>query len=126
MKNCESEMSANAQVCRVSHRREVNARTIMMFHRALLYSSVLLTFSPVQRLMAQGQRGPSGVPTLQVTSTLVFLDVTVLDKQRHPVTTGLTKDDFTITEDKKQERIFSFEAPESHVMGANAGDNNPD
>lgn len=56
----------------------------------------------------------------------VFLDVTVLDKQGHPVMIGLNKDDFTITEDKKPERIFSFEAPESHVMGTNAKDVNPD
>jgi VWFA-related protein len=42
------------------------------------------------------------------------------------VVTGLTRDDFTITEDKKPQRIFSFEAPEVHVLGANAGDRNPE
>jgi VWFA-related protein len=98
----------------------------MMFLRAPLCATMLLTAIPVQTLMAQGQLGPSGVPTFQVTSTLVFLDVTVLDKQGHPVMIGLNKDDFTITEDKKPERIFSFEAPESHVMGTNAKDVNPD
>jgi VWFA-related protein len=98
----------------------------MMFLRAPLCTTILLTVIPVQTLMVQGQQGPSSAPTLQVTSTLVFLDVTVLDKQGHPVTTGLTKNDFTITEDKKPERIFSFEAPDTHVMGANAGDDNPD
>jgi VWFA-related protein len=76
-------------------------------------------------LIAQNQQNSPSQPTLQVTSTLVFLDVTVLDKKGDPVVTGLSKDDFTITEDKKPERIFSFEAPESHVMGANAGDDNP-
>jgi len=98
----------------------------MMFLRALICATILLTAIPVQRLMAQSQQGPSGVPTFQVTSSLVFLDVTVLDKQGHPITAGLTKDDFTITEDKKPERIFSFEAPDTHVMGRNAGDDNPD
>jgi hypothetical protein len=41
------------------------------------------------------------------------------------VVTGLSKDDFIITEDKKPQRIFSFEAPETHSMDANAGDDNP-
>lgn len=98
----------------------------MKSSRALLCAAVLLVFSPVQRLFAQGQQSPSDVPTFRVTSSLVFLDVTVLDKHGHPVVSGLTKDDFTITEDKKPQQIFSFEAPESHVMGAKAGDDNPE
>jgi VWFA-related protein len=53
-------------------------------------------------------------PTLSVTSRLVFLDVTVLDKNDRPVTSGLTKDDFKIAEDKKPQPTFSFEAPEAH------------
>jgi VWFA-related protein len=61
-----------------------------------------------------------------VTSRLVFLDVTVLDKDGNPVVNGLSKDDFTITENKKPQRIFSFEAPQVHTMGAAAGDDNPD
>jgi len=92
--------------------------------QALLCATLLFTAIPVQKLMAQSQQGPSDTPTLRVTSSLVFLDVTVLDKRGRPVVTGLTKDDFTITEDKKPQRIFSFEAPEAHTM-ANAGDANP-
>lgn len=87
--------------------------------------TAVMTVIPVQMLIAQNQQISPSQPTLQITSTLVFLDVTVLDKKGNPVVTGLSKDDFTITEDKKPERIFSFEAPESHVMGANAGDDNP-
>ncbi len=79
-----------------------------------------------QQPQPQAQQGQSDTPTFRITSTLVFLDVTVLDKHNHPVVTGLTKDDFTITEDKKPQHIFSFEAPESHVIGANGGDENPD
>jgi hypothetical protein len=41
------------------------------------------------------------------------------------VVKGLTKDDFTITDDKKAQRIFSFEAPETHVVDANSTDTNP-
>ena len=102
------------------------ARLIMWSLRSLLWAAVLLTAIPVQKLTAQAQQGPSGAPTFRVSSNLVFLDVTVLDKVGRPVVKGLTKDDFIITEDKKPQRIFSFEAPETHVMGANAGDDNPD
>ena len=50
----------------------------------------------------------------------------MLDRNGRPVVTGLAKDDFTITEDNKPQRIFSFEAPETHVMGSNAGDRDAD
>jgi VWFA-related protein len=90
---------------------------------ALLCTALLFTVIPVQKLMAQGQQALSDTPTLRVTSSLVFLDVTVLDKNGRPVVNGLTRNDFTITEDKKPQRIFSFEAPEVHTM-ANAGDAN--
>lgn len=56
-------------------------------------------------------KSQSTTPTLRVTSDLVFLDVTVVNTKGQPVVTGLKKDDFTITEDGKPERIFSFEAP---------------
>ena len=91
----------------------------------MLCIATLLTVFRVQSLMAQGQQAPSNVPTFRVSSNLVFLDVTVLDKKGEPVVTGLTKDDFTITEDKQPQRIFSFEAPEMHVTGTNPEDSNP-
>jgi VWFA-related protein len=72
--------------------------------------------------MAQSQTVPAA-PTIKVKSALVFLDVTVLDKKGHSVVRGLTKNDFIITEDKIPQTIFSFEAPEVHVIG---GDENPD
>jgi VWFA-related protein len=97
--------------------------------RALLCAVMLVAF-PASRSMPQSQlknqSGPSNIPTIQVTSRLVFLDVTVLDKEGNPVVNGLSKDDFTITENKKPQRIFSFEAPQVHTMGAAAGDDNPD
>ena len=98
----------------------------MRYQRVLLCAAALAVAIPARMMMAQVQQAPPDVPTFRVTSTLVFLDVTVLDKKGHPVVSGLTKDDFTITEDKKPQTIFSFEAPESHVMGTQAGDDNPD
>jgi hypothetical protein len=41
--------------------------------------------------------------------------VTVVDWKRNPLVTGLTKNDFTITENGKPQRIFSFDTP---VAGA--------
>jgi VWFA-related protein len=79
-----------------------------------------------QKSAAQGQQTTSNPPTIQVTSRLVFLDVTVLDKKGQPVVTGLTKDDFTITEDKRPQSIFSFEAPQAHTVNALADDDEPD
>ena len=95
-----------------------------------LFWAVMLVVFPTSQCMPQGQSKnqsePFSVPTIQVTSRLVFLDVTVLDKEGNPVVKGLSKDDFTITENKKLQRIFSFEAPQVHTMGAAAEDDNPD
>ena len=85
---------------------------------------VLLGVISIHRVRAQEQQ-PSGTPTIKVTSALVFLDVTVLDKKGHPVVSGLTKDDFTITEDKEPQTIVSFEAPEVLVGRADPEDANP-
>jgi hypothetical protein len=48
-----------------------------------------------------------------VTSRLVFLDVTVLDKEGNPVVKGLSKDDFTITENKFQRNSGPVQYPDS-------------
>jgi VWFA-related protein len=97
--------------------------------RGLLCTLILVAF-PALRSMPQNastnQPGPSAVPTIQVTSRLVFLDVTVLDKSGNPVVNRLGKDDFAITENKKPQHIFSFEPPEMHTIGGFAGDDNPD
>lgn len=66
-------------------------------------------------------RGIPQVPTIRVNSKLVFLDVTVVDDQGQPVTSGLTRDDFTITEEGKRRPIFSFEPPERHTGSEGAG-----
>src|SRR5579871_1192427 len=89
---------------------------------AVFCGIILLSLPSVKESTAWAQQVPSSAPTIRVTSRLVYLDVTVLDKKKRPVVNGLTKDDFTITEDKKPQRIFSFEAPETHVVDANATD----
>ena len=87
--------------------------------------SCLLSVFYVQALKGQVQPEPSNAPTIRVTSRLVFLDVTVLDKKGHLVVKDLTKDDFAITEEKKPQPISSFEAPAAHVADTNAADDNP-
>src|SRR5579859_3729391 len=98
----------------------------MEYLRLLLCVFVAFVGAFFHEPTAQGQQVPSNPPTIQVTSRLVFLDVTVLDKKGHPVVTGLTKDDFTITEDKTPQKIFSFEAPNVHVMKPGDPSENPD
>lgn len=83
--------------------------------RAFVCGAVLLAVAGASPTQEQ-QTAPAR-PTFRVTSNLVFLDVTVLDKQGRPVVTGLTKEDFTITESGKPQRIFSFDAP----LAGNAG-----
>jgi VWFA-related protein len=54
--------------------------------------------------------------TLKVTTRIVVLDVVVTDKQGKLVDRPLTKDDFTVYEDKVPQTIRSFEAPDTHRM----------
>lgn len=99
--------------------RRVRMRNVGL--RAALAMGLALCSWPV--LGQETQPGePAQTPTLQVTSKLVFLDVTVLDAKNRPVMTGLTKDDFQITEDKWPQKIFSFEAPSVHAVSG-SGEN---
>ncbi len=94
--------------------------------RALLGAAVLLLGIFLRQSAAQTSQAPSDTPTIRVNSRLVFLDVTVLDKEGRPVVSGLTQNDFLITEDRRTQDIFSFEAPQAHIVNAAAGDDNPD
>jgi len=71
------------------------------------------------------QKAP--VPTLNVTSRLVLLDVVVTDKSGNPVT-NLTQDDFAVYEDKAPQRVVSFEPPSLHTLpaGSDTAQFNPD
>ena len=90
----------------------------------LILSSTLMAQQALSGAAAHQQPPPGetgDMPVIRSTTTLVFLNVTVLDKKGHPVVKGLTKEDFSITEDKKPQRIFSFEEPEVHLgNGADA------
>ena len=89
--------------------------------RSLLCCSLLsLLLFIYYATKAHAQQAASDTPTtIHVSSRLVFLDVTIIDRKGHPVVKGLTKDDFAITDDRKPQRIFSFEPPESHVADGN-------
>ena len=86
---------------------------------------VLLCGSFVGNSMLGGARmraqAPDGSPasTLTVTSRLVVLDVVVMDSKGN-VVTGLDQSQFTLYEDKVEQRVRNFEGPEDHAM-PNAG-----
>jgi VWFA-related protein len=65
---------------------------------------VLLAFALLQ---AQTSVPQNPAPTFRTGVDIVQLDVTVLDKDRHPVR-GLTADDFTILEKGKPQPIVAF------------------
>ena len=67
------------------------------------------------------QEAPGQGYHLAVTTRVVVLDVVVTDKHGKLVhRNDLTKDDFTIYEDKVPQRILSFESPATHQMPVSA------
>lgn len=72
----------------------------------------LALVSVAQESPAPEQEPP--VPTLHANTRLVVLDVVVTDKQGLPVR-NLTKSDFTVLEDGKEQTIASFEPPNEHA-----------
>jgi hypothetical protein len=62
------------------------------------------------------QQAPQNTPTIRGPNRLGFLDVTVVDTRKAAGCEGVTKDDFTGTEGKKSQRIFSFEASDPHAF----------
>ena len=59
-------------------------------------------------------QAPAPPEVLRVSSQLVVLDATVLDKAGHVITQPLTRDDFLIEENKKPEEVYSFESAAEH------------
>ena len=89
---------------------------------AIVVSAVLVL--PAPRLLSQAAGSgaaaeQSPIPTIRVETREVVLDVVVTDEHGHFVT-GLTRDDFTVLEDKVKQRLVAFQAPEGHAMPADA------
>ncbi len=82
--------------------------------------SCALGFPAVQAARAQ-QPAPAtaqdatGMQPLRLSTRIVLLDMSVTDKKGNPVN-NLTRDDFTIFEDKVPQVTRSFEPPSAHVM----------
>src|SRR5579872_1618614 len=89
--------------------------------------SCLLSFSSVAPLMAQAAPAQSAPNAddyrIKVTSDLVLTNVVVRDRQGNLVR-GLGKDDFTILEDGKPQRISSFDFENVDAL-ATAGPGGP-
>jgi VWFA-related protein len=104
----------------------------MWVRSAMLHASLMIVLMPAclfQAAPGLAQNGPPedgsqaatkekpvDIPVFRSTTTLVYLDVTVVDKKGRPVETGLSSNDFTITEDKRPQHIFSFEEPDVHGL----------
>jgi VWFA-related protein len=105
-----------------THHAYLNPRLLTKLLQLLVSATVFWSVVPVHSQTPAAPQNPPDVATIRTSSSLVFLDVTVLDQKGHPISTGLTKDDFLITEDKKPATIFSFEGPELHVNVAETVD----
>ena len=79
------------------------------------------------RLAQVRHEGGRAVPFLRVPPqpllhllVVGLLDVVVTDKKGNLIVQPLTRDDFTVVEDKQVQQIRSFEGPDSHRMPQNA------
>jgi VWFA-related protein len=81
---------------------------------------LVVLLAPAANAQAASQSAAS-VTTLKVNARIVVLDVTVTDKAAKLVD-GLTKNDFTVLEDKVPQSIRSFEPPSAHVMPGSTPD----
>jgi VWFA-related protein len=98
-----------------------NLRIFMTGNRAILrevlFAAMLMTCLPAwAQVPATASAG-----FVHVTSRLVVLDVTVLDKKGVPVVNGLTRNDFIVKEDNHPQTIVSFEPPKLGEQGKQAG-----
>jgi VWFA-related protein len=79
---------------------------------AVLPTALLLASS----LLPQSPSAQQPTTTLKISTKIVVLDVVVTDKKGNVVTQNLTRDDFTIVEDKVPQTIRSFDPPSAHAM----------
>lgn len=66
---------------------------------------------------AEQSASPSGAPTLHTEVQLVTVDVTVQDKNGHPVH-GLKREDFSLTESKQPQTVRYFEEHSTRTLSA--------
>src|SRR5260370_13805945 len=90
----------------------------MSFWRRIAF----LCLAAYGRVFVAAQAAAPPPEVLHVTTQLVVLDATVLDKAGHVVTQPLTRDDFLIEENKKPQEIYSFESAAEHSAAAASGD----
>ena len=81
----------------------------------MLAFTALFTVQLADAQQSNGTDQKGVIPTLNVASRLVLVDVVVTDKAGNPVT-DLTKDDFAVYEDKVSQRVVSFESPSAHTL----------
>ena len=82
--------------------------------RCAIFGSLLFLFLTAAQLSSLAQA--AAPQTLKVTTRIVVLDVVVTDKKGNPVHRDLTRDDFTVLENKQPQEIRSFEMPREHRM----------
>ena len=106
-------MSLDGMLRKKIHRRGVWAAVcaVLLLARLGVEGAGMMAQSPDE----------SHAAALTVTSRLVVLDVVVLDSKGN-VVPGLDKSQFTVYEDKVEQRIRNFEGPKDHVM-PKAGEN---
>jgi VWFA-related protein len=104
------------------HNGCLSPRLFTKLFPGVVCATIFLATVPARSQMPVEPRKSPDAATIRTSSSLVFLDVTVLDQKGHPISTGLSKDDFLITEDKKPQSIFSFEEPERHVNGTDSAE----
>ncbi len=60
-------------------------------------------------MQAMAQQGGASVATIKVNAETVLTNVVVRDKKTGAIVKGLTKNDFVVSEDKKSQKILSFD-----------------
>ena len=81
-----------------------------------------LAIQPQARSGAQEAPPPD---VLHVSSKLVVVDATVVDKAGRPVGQLLSKDDFLVKEDEEAQSLYSFESAAEHAQASARGSEEP-
>ena len=80
---------------------------------------ICLSLCGALRAGAQQASDGQGTATLRLSTRLVVLDVVVTDRKGNLISQPLTREDFTIVEDRVVQQIRTFETPDQHRMPDN-------